>query len=121
MATKRKRQTKHRGNAAGIVETRGRTGRPSTADERAKAAKGQRMDRFSRPPSWRSSANRALFAVVIFIAAVIFAFGQSPAQAIALGGLMLLLYIPMGYYTDLMFYKRRQAKLAQQREAAKGA
>ena len=31
--TKRKRRTKHRGNAAGTIETRGRTGRPPTAEE----------------------------------------------------------------------------------------
>ena len=33
--TKRKRQTKHRGNAAGVVESRGRTGRKPTADEKS--------------------------------------------------------------------------------------
>jgi hypothetical protein len=32
-------------------------------------------------------------------------------QALALGGFMLLLYIPLGYYTDTMFYRRRQRKL----------
>ena len=32
--TKRKRQTKHRGNAAGVVEARGRTGRKPTAAEK---------------------------------------------------------------------------------------
>ena len=33
--TKRKRQTKHRGNAAGVVESRGRTGRKPTAAEKS--------------------------------------------------------------------------------------
>ena len=33
--TKRKRQTKHRGNAAGVIETRGRTGRKPTAAEKS--------------------------------------------------------------------------------------
>ena len=28
---------------------------------------------------------------------------------------MLLLYIPLGYYTDLFLYRRRQRKLAEQR------
>jgi len=32
--TKRKRQTKHRGNAAGVVESRGRTGRKPTKAEK---------------------------------------------------------------------------------------
>ena len=34
--TKRKRRTKHRGTAAGTIQTRGRTGRPPTAEERKK-------------------------------------------------------------------------------------
>ena len=36
--TKRKRRTKHRGNAAGTIEARGRTGRKPTADEQRKAS-----------------------------------------------------------------------------------
>ena len=32
--TRRKRRTKHRGNAAGVVESRGRTGRKPTAAEK---------------------------------------------------------------------------------------
>jgi hypothetical protein len=112
MATKRKRRsTKHRGNAAGIVETRGRTGRrPPPADRKAQARQA-RMDRFSRPPTWKSAAQRALIATAIFVAAVVLVFGQPLQQAIALAGFMLLLYIPLGYYTDLLFYRRRQRKL----------
>ena len=33
--TRRKRQTKHRGNAAGMVESRGRTGRKPTPAEKS--------------------------------------------------------------------------------------
>ena len=36
--TKKKRSTKHRGNAAGVVEARGRTGRKLTEDEKRKNA-----------------------------------------------------------------------------------
>jgi hypothetical protein len=111
MATKRKRSTKHRGNAAGVVETRGRTGRKPTASESKTSSRPTRADRFSRPPSWRSSVNRALIAVVVFVGVIIFAFGQNPAAAVALGGFMLLIYVPMGYYMDSYFYRRRQAKL----------
>jgi hypothetical protein len=111
MATKRKRSTKHRGNAAGIVETRGRTGRKPTSAEAKSGSRSARVDRFSRPPSWRSALNRSLVAVVVFVAVIILAFHQKPAAAIALGGLMMLLYVPMGYYMDLYFYRRRQAKL----------
>jgi hypothetical protein len=121
--TRKRRRTKHRGNAAGMVEARGRTGRPPTAAERkadARAsAREKRMDRFSRPPTWRSAANRALVATIIFVGVVIFAFKRPVSEGVALAGFMLLFYIPMGYYTDLFFYRRRQAKLA--REKAEGS
>ena len=110
--TKRKRRsTKHRGNAAGIVEHRGRTSRPPSPEERKKAARAERMNRYSRPPTWRSAANRALVATVLFIAVIVFALGQPVQSAIAIGGFMLLLYIPIGYYTDSYFYNRRQRGL----------
>ena len=52
--TKRKRRTKHRGNAAGIVEHRGRTSRPPSPEERKKAARAARGDRYAKPldPQW---------------------------------------------------------------------
>ena len=109
--TKRKRRTKHRGNAAGQVELKGRTSRPPSPADRKAAAKQARMDRYARPPSWRSAANRALIATVIFVAVVILFFEQPIGSAIALAGFMLLIYIPLGYYTDSFFYRRRQAKL----------
>ncbi|MBI5106451.1 MAG: hypothetical protein HZB46_15955 [Solirubrobacterales bacterium] len=108
--TKRKRRTKHRGNAAGMVETRGRTGRrPEPAKKDSRQA---RLDRLDRPPTWRSAANRAGIATLLFIVAVVLLFKQSMGSAIAIGGFMLLLYIPLGYYTDLFIYRRRQAKKA---------
>lgn len=110
--TRKKRSTKHRGNAAGVVESRGRTGRKLTDDERKPGAKRSREDRFNRPPSWRGAANRSLVAVVIFVAILVLFFKQNAAAAIALGGFLLLLYIPMSYYTDLWLYRRRQAKKA---------
>jgi len=46
---------------------------------------------------------------------VVLAFGQRVTSAVALGGFMLLLYIPIGYYTDVFFYNRRQQQLARKR------
>jgi hypothetical protein len=89
--TKRKRRSKHRGTAAGNVEVRGRTSRPPSPEERKKAARQARTDRFSKPPSWRSAANRALFATVLFVAVIVLFFRQPVASAVALGGFMLLL------------------------------
>jgi Flp pilus assembly protein TadB len=117
--TKRKRRTKHRGNAAGQVETRGRTSRPASPEARKAQRKDEqrkaRMDRYAKPPSWRSAANRALVATVLFVAVVVLAFGQPIQSAIALGGFLLLLYIPIGYFTDTFFYNRRQQQLAKKR------
>src|SRR4051794_21202812 len=121
--TKRKRRTKHRGNAAGIVEHRGRTSRPPSPEERKalrkEAARSARNDRFSKPPTWRSAANRALVATLLFVLVVVLAFNQPVQQAVALGGFMLLLYIPIGYYTDTYFYRRRQQQIANKRSGGK--
>jgi len=113
--TKKKRTTKHRGNAAGVVEARGRTGRKLTDEERKQGAQASRRgpvrtDRFDRPPTWKGAAQRSLIAVMIFVAVVVLLFKQEVAPAIALGSVLLLVYIPMSYYTDLWLFRRRQAK-----------
>ena len=55
--TKRKRRTKHRGNAAGAIEARGRTGRAPTPEERKKATGRQQggRQRVMKPPSWQGA------------------------------------------------------------------
>jgi hypothetical protein len=114
--TKRKRRTKHRGNAAGIVEHRGRTSRPPSPEERKKqrkdAARNARMDRYSKPPSWSSAAQRALIVTILFVAVIVLVMKRPASASIALGGFMFLLYVPIGYFTDSFFYKRRQQQLA---------
>jgi hypothetical protein len=108
--TKRKRRTKHRGNAAGKVEVRGRTGRAPTADERKQQSRAQRLQRFDKPPTWRSAVNRAGIATLLFIVAVIVIFRQSIGAGLGIGALMFLFYIPLGYYTDAFIYRRRQSR-----------
>jgi hypothetical protein len=73
----------------------------------------QCLERFDKPPTWRSAANRAALATILFIVAVSVLFRQGIGSAIAIGGFMFLLYIPLGYYTDMFIYRRRQAKKAQ--------
>ena len=115
--SRKRRQTKHRGNAAGMVEVRGRTGRKPTDEERAKPqstkelARQRRLERLDREPTWRGAANRAAIAAGLFVVAVIL-LGQRPATAFTLGALMLLLYVPLSYYTDLVIYNRRRKKKA---------
>ncbi len=118
--TKKKRRTKHRGNAAGVVETRGRTGRPPSAAERKlsdkELAAQRRRDRMMREPTWKSAAIRAALAAVVFGVLLVFAFQTEPPQAISLTAMVFLFYIPLGYYTDQFIYRRRVKS-----EAAKSA
>lgn len=105
--SRKKRQTKHRGNAAGMVEARGRTGRaPSSAERGSKKT----VDRRDRPPSWRSAANRSLIAVVVFVAVLVLFLKQPVSTSLILGGAMLAFYIPLSYFTDRWIYRRRMAK-----------
>src|SRR5688500_4313092 len=105
--TRKRRRSKHRGNAAGIIEARGRTGRKPTADERKPTAREARQQRWEQPPTWRSAITRAAFATVIFAVLVVALLGRTIPQAAVIAAFMLLLYIPLGYYMDLAIYRRR--------------
>jgi hypothetical protein len=115
--TKRRRQTKHRGNAAGVVESRGRTGRkPTAAEKSGKAgevarAKEKRLDKRDRPPTWLGALYRAMFAAVLMLFVSLLLIKNS-GQAIALFPIVLALYWPISYYTDLWLYRRRQRSKA---------
>jgi hypothetical protein len=115
--TKRRRQTKHRGNAAGVVESRGRTGRkPTAAEKSGKAAelaraKEKRLDKRDRPPTWLGAFYRAMAAAVLMLLVSLFLIG---GQAITLFPIVLALYVPISYYTDLWLYRRRQRNKARQ-------
>jgi hypothetical protein len=117
--TKRKRRTKHRGNAAGVVEARGRTGRKPTAEEQKKAdAAARRQQRAMRPPSWQSAAMRAGFAALLLFVLLQIGIGPKVSIGSALGlcAFALLIYIPLGYATDRWVYNRR----LRQQEKSKG-
>jgi hypothetical protein len=119
--TKRRRRSKHRGTAAGTIESRGRTGRrPASSERPAKPdrARDRRAARFDQPPTWRGAFTRALLAAAIFFGFVVFAFREPLAVAIPLAIFTLLIYVPMGYYTDLFIYRRRQRRRAAARNAA---
>jgi hypothetical protein len=104
--TRRRRQTKHRGNAAGIVESRGRTGRKPTVAEKTGKPREPRVPRQDRPPTWRGAFYRAMFAAVALLLVSLFLLKQ-PAQAIALFPIVLAIYVPISYYTDLWLFRRR--------------
>jgi hypothetical protein len=116
--TKRKRKTKHRGNAAGSIEARGRTGRKPTAEEQKKAdAAARRQERVNRPPSWNNAALRAGFAALLLF--VLLQIGIGPkvpiGSAIGLCAFAMLIYIPLGYATDKWVYNRRMRNQANQK------
>jgi hypothetical protein len=97
-----------------MVETRGRTGRKPTETERKVKTRQGRYDRYTKPPTWRGSFNRAAIAAGIFVIVAILLLKLKPAPAIAFGAFMALFYTPLTYYMDMVFYRRRQAKVAGQ-------
>jgi hypothetical protein len=116
--TKRKRRTKHRGNAAGVIEARGRTGRKPTPSEKKPTARedarARRMERLDQPPTWRGALNRAALATAFLMVVFIALLGRSVTQAIVLAPVVLAIYVPLGYMTDLAIYRARQRKKARQ-------
>jgi hypothetical protein len=118
--TKRKRRSKHRGNAAGVVEARGRTGRRPTAEEqRTTSRQTARERRMNRPPSWNSAfLKAALMAGLLFLFTRIGVFGSeaSISQSIVLCAFAIVLYTPLAYVTDRWVYQRAQKRLQQQKK-----
>ena len=112
--TKRKRRTKHRGNAAGSVEARGRTGRKPTPEERRKGSVADaREERRFQEPTWGGAAVRAGLASLLLL--VLFQTGlagqkQSIGTSLALAIAAFLIYVPLGYKVDRIFWERRMRK-----------
>jgi Flp pilus assembly protein TadB len=117
--TKRKRRSKHRGNAAGTIEARGRTGRPPTAEERKKTEKLDkakvREARLNKPPTWRSSLNRAMLASGFMFVLLLFTSKFKIVPSAIFAVLAMAIYVPSGYYLENFLYKRRMRKQAQTR------
>jgi hypothetical protein len=117
--TKRKRRTKHRGNAAGMVETRGRTGRRPTAEEQKRSNSGtaQRGQRVLKPPTWRSAAIKSgAMAILLFVMTQLgfLVKNASIASGVVVAVVAMGLYTPLAFTTDKWAYNRQQRKLAAQ-------
>ena len=117
--TKRKRRTKHRGNAAGSIEARGRTGRKPTAEEQKKANRHNARDRTAKPPSWNSAALKAsAMAVLLFILTQVGILGGTNTS-ITQGLfplLALVIYTPLAYTTDKWVYARMLKRQGAQKQ-----
>jgi hypothetical protein len=101
--TKKRRQTKHRGNAAGMVESRGRTG--------ARGSQPGRVDsrgvRIPPEPSIQRAVLKALVPVAILIPFIFLTQKGTPVTGkVFFIVLAFLMYIPMSYYIDRWAYNR---------------
>jgi cytochrome c-type biogenesis protein CcmH/NrfG len=104
------------------VVARGRTGRKPTAAEKSDRARDEaeqrqrRLERVNRPPTWRGAFVRALVAAVLVLAASLFLLGKkSETASFVFFPVVVLIYVPFSYYTDLWLYRRRQRN--QQRQS----
>ncbi|MBV9817491.1 MAG: hypothetical protein JOZ07_03975 [Solirubrobacterales bacterium] len=106
--TKRKRRTKHRGTAAGAIESRGRTGRPPSPQERKKDAREQaRQRRLNTPPRWNAAALKGLLAGAFMLVFLLVTSRFAIAPSVIFALIATLVYIPAGYYLELFMFKRR--------------
>jgi hypothetical protein len=116
--TRRKRQTKHRGNAAGMVESRGRTGRKPTAAEKsgpageAARAKQKRVARADQLPTWKGAFVRGLLAAAVLALLSGLILNAKAGQTVAYFVIGLIAYTPISYYSDTWIYNRRQRNKA---------
>jgi hypothetical protein len=113
--TRRRRRTKHRGNAAGVVESRGRTGRKPTAAEKkgdgkpVSAPSKKPLDKRDQPPTWRNAFLKSMLASIMFLAILLIAFKKGNS-AIAIFPIVLAGYTAISYYTDKFLYDRHQRR-----------
>jgi len=116
--TKRKRRSKHRGNAAGSIEARGRTSRGaklSPAEQKKADKASAREARLNKPPSWNGAFFKAaLMAALLFVFTQIGLFGGDTtiSQSLFLALFALILYTPLAYATDKFVYSRNQKRKA---------
>jgi hypothetical protein len=115
--TKKKRRKKHKGTQGGRIDAKRRP-RPRSREEAKAQARSRRStpQRGDAPPTWRSAIVRGLIAAVIFFALLLLLFGRSAGSALALGAVMLVFYIPAGYFVDQMMWRKRERARIRARE-----
>ena len=104
--TKKRRRRKHRGTQGGTLDRRQR-GRPRSRDEaKARARRNSELKR-TLAPTWGAAFKRGLLGAVVFFVLLATIFKQPAGGALVLSGVMLGMYVPLGYYVDNFFYRRR--------------
>src|SRR3954454_25017239 len=116
--TKRKRRTKHRGNAVGKVEARGRTSKPEAPAKNGKSKtttqRGLGKVAPLKPPTWQSAAMKAAFGcVILFVFFTLISKNTTAGQAFAFSAFAFVFYTPVMFFTDRYIYNR---KLRQQKK-----
>jgi phosphatidylglycerophosphate synthase len=71
-----------------------------------------REKRLNTPPTWKGSLTRASFAAAImFLFLLLTSRGKNRVEAaVVFAVFALALYVPAGYYLELVLYRRRQRK-----------
>ncbi len=121
------RRRKHRGTQTGSIATRQRS-RPRNRQEAMAQARSRKsgkasgsrrapVERGAQPPSWRGSITRGLLAAALLFPMALLLLDQTVAGALALTLVSSIIYIPLGYYTERFFWKRRMAKQAREQTA----
>ncbi len=116
--TKKKRRKKHKGTQGGRIDSK-RRARPRSRQEAKAQARSKRSGtgrRDDSPPTWRNSVIRGVVAAVIFAILLLVAFKRPAGAAIALSALMLIFYIPAGYYIDMTMWRKRERARIRSRE-----
>ena len=110
--TKKKRSRKKRGTQAGNIDTSRRSRPRSRAEARNQARGGggrkNSLQKGDSPPTWKGATLRGLIASGIFMVLLIILFGRPLPSSLAIGLVMLVFYIPAGYYMDLFLWRRRE-------------
>lgn len=119
------RRRKHRGTQTGSISRASRS-RPRNRQEAMAQARSRRsggggkrqpVDRRDIPPTWRGAIIRGVIFAALLIP-VSLLFGQPIGGAIVLSLVAAVFYVPLGFYTESFFYRRRRQKLAQERAKA---
>jgi len=112
--TKKRRRRKRRGTQSGRIDP-GRRTRPRSREEARAQARRRAGARKERAPTWGGAFWRGLIGAALFFVMTRFVFGEETGRALALSAVMLLLYIPLSYYIDRFFYRRRLRQAREER------
>jgi hypothetical protein len=120
---KNKRRRKRRGTQGGRIDTNARRARPRSREEakaRARSGGGGRSSSSSKkqdlPPTWKGAALRGAAAAAIFVLILLVLFKRPLPVSLIFGVLMLVFYIPAGYYIDRSMWRKRERQRIRDRE-----